>query len=216
MPIRSNRLRRRAPRLLPRPRVLVICEGTKTEPSYFAALRTEEEVRLVDVVIEDSGGVPKTLVERAAELKRSAAERARRSDDNSIAYDEVWCVFDVDEHPRMTEALQQARDNDIRVALSNPCFELWILLHFADQTAHIERHTAQRACRNYLKGFKKQVSYAELRNHYGDAVRRATALDVMQERNGQPGANPTTWVYKLTERLRSLSRETHLREVSRR
>jgi hypothetical protein len=209
-------LRRRAARLEPRPRILIVCEGTKTEPTYFEGLKNEEVVRLVEIVVEDSGGVPKTLVKRAALLKRDAEKRAKHSQDNTLRFDEVWCVFDIDAHPHLDEAKQQARDNGIRLAISNPCFELWILLHFQEQTGHIERNHAQRACRRHLNQFKKAVAYADLRDTYEEALARAAALDKRQERNGQPGANPSTWVYKLTERLRDLSRAEVLRKLVKR
>jgi hypothetical protein len=65
-------------------------------------------------------------------------------------YDEVWCVFDIDEHPFVPETKRQARDNEISTAISNPCFELWIRLHFQDRRAHIERAQVQHKCRRYL------------------------------------------------------------------
>ena len=183
----------------------------KTEPGYFLDLQHEEEVRLIEIVIDKSGSVPKTLVERAGEMKKHAAREAKRLRDENLVYEEVWCVFDVDEHPKMHEASQQARDNGISLAVSNPCFELWILLHFRDQTAHIERHNAQSACRHHLNDYKKSVSYGELREGYSDAVRRATALDEFHTGLDQSGANPSSQVYVLTERLRELGRDQQIR-----
>lgn len=216
MPTKSDRLRRRPPRLTPRPRILVVCEGEKTEPGYLESLRITEKIRLVQIDIVEAAGVPKTIVELAVKKKREAEKRARRERDRSLSYDEVWCIFDRDEHPNVPEALQQARDNGIHVALSNPCFELWVLLHFQEQTAWIHRHAAQGRCSGHIPGYDKKVTYEELRGQYPDAVRRAKALDAQQERNHQPGENPTTWVYKLTERLLVLSRESLLRQVSER
>jgi hypothetical protein len=54
--------------------------------------------------------------------------------------DEVWCVFDVDEHPKLAEARDQANANGIQLAVSNPCFELWLLLHFQEHRAHAGGH----------------------------------------------------------------------------
>lgn len=76
------------------------------------------------------GGVPKTVVELAVKLKKESEGQARRRRDVNLRYDHIWCVFDIDEHPFVPEARQQARDNRIDVAVSNPCFELWLLLHF--------------------------------------------------------------------------------------
>jgi hypothetical protein len=112
-----------------------------TEPSYFNAVRRAER-GIIDLEIVP-GGVPKTVVERAVQLRNRAEQEAKRRGDEYLRYDYVWCVFDVDEHPFVPEAKQQAHDNRIDLAVSNPCFELWFLLHFQDQTAHIERARLQ-------------------------------------------------------------------------
>jgi hypothetical protein len=123
-------LRRRPARFDPRPRILILCEGKVTEPSYFRDFQHQEKNRLVDVVIDDEGGVPKTLVERAVARRKEAEREARLQKDKYLRYDEVWCVFDIDSHPNLPDARQQARANGIELAISNPCFELWLLLHF--------------------------------------------------------------------------------------
>ena len=52
--------------------------------------------------------------------------------------DTFWVVCDCDHWVQpnhiqnLTRVLQQCRQKGIQVALSNPCFELWLLLHFAD------------------------------------------------------------------------------------
>jgi len=203
-PCRS--LHRRQASLEPLPRILVVCEGVVTEPQYFDAFKREEENRLVEVVIDNEGGVPKTLVERAVLRKKMAEQQAIREHDDNLKYDEVWCVFDVDQHPRLADARQQARDNGIRLAVSNPCFELWLLLHFSDQTAHIERKPAATALGKYIRGYDKHVPFEVLRFGYIDAVRRAQLIERRCIEAGDEGGNPSTGVYLLTERIREFGR----------
>jgi hypothetical protein len=160
------------------------------------------------------GGVPKSVVERAVALKREAAREAKRQRDANLEYEEVWCVIDVDDHPNLPGALDQARANGISLALSNPCFELWIFLHFADQRGHIDRHKLQSYCRERIPGFAKVVAYSLLKEQYGDAVKRAVALAKWQEEQGRVHANPSTGVYLLTERLRALGRDEFLRSLA--
>ena len=71
------------------------------------------------------GGEPKALVQRAVEKKKDAERLARSQKDSNLRYDQVWCVFDIDEHRLIPEAKQQAVANGIELAISNPCFELW-------------------------------------------------------------------------------------------
>jgi RloB-like protein len=213
---RRRSLRRRAPRLEPRPRVLIVVEGM-TEADYFALKRREEHLKLVDIVLDSEGGVPKTVVERAAERKKTAAREARRMRDATRLYDEVWCVFDVDEHPNLAEAKIQARDNGISLAVSSPRFELWLLLHFQDQNATDHRHEIQRLCGSCIPRFEKRITesiYEVLAGRYADAVRRAIALDKWHGTRGTDGENPSTRVYRLTERLAELGKERQLRRIS--
>ena len=137
---RWNELRRRKPRITPNRRILIVCEGEVTEPRYFRDLgnrvRTGLEVKVVGPV-----GVPWTVVSEAIRLSAEARRAAKREQDRFLLYDEIWCVFDRDDHPRVNESINRAKAHGLSVALSNPCFELWILLHFQDQTAHITSWT---------------------------------------------------------------------------
>lgn len=197
-------LKRRSAFRTPQPRILIVCEGTRTEPGYFRQKRHLDR-SLIELELSP-GGTPKTLVERAVELKRAATRSAKSKKDQNLNYDEVWCVFDIDEHPFIQEAKQQARDNQIDTAISNPCFELWMLLHFQDQRASIDRAQVQRECRRYLPNYAKDVPSAELLRRDSEAVARAKSLDAWQASRGCEGANPSTGVYRLTEKIKSLGR----------
>jgi uncharacterized protein YukE len=69
-------------------------------------------------------------------IARFAIESKERAGDN---YDAVWCVMDV-EHPTGLNAVRQAlallKGQEIRPALSNPAFEVWLLAHF-EQTGTV-------------------------------------------------------------------------------
>ncbi len=200
---RRDSLRRRAPFRKVLPRILIVCEGTVTEPGYFEELRRLYR-RVVDVKISP-GGVPKTLVERAAAFKKACEREATVKKDDNLRYDEVWCVFDVDDHPKIADARQQARDNGINLAISNPCFELWVLLHFQDQRAHISRQKLRAACKTHLPGYEKELPTELLNQRYDQATTRARDLDVWQQEQGRECGNPSTGVYKLTEAIRGLN-----------
>ncbi len=125
----------------------------------------------------ERGETPKTIVQRAVDLRRQAIRDAKRRADDNLKYDEVWCVFDVDEHLLIAEAREQAQANGVEVAISNPCFEPWALLHFQDQRAHIERANVQHLCRGYVRSYEKELDYATLRPRYSDALQRAGDLE---------------------------------------
>ncbi len=161
----------------PRQRVLILCEGKITEPRYLQAFRHEHRNQLVQVEVLPEQGVPKTLVEHAVERKKQALREAKKQGDSFLKYDEIWCVFDVDAHPNLAEAKQQALDNGLRLAISNPCVELWLLLHFQDQRAEQTRANIQAACRNHLPEYVKEIPYAKVEPMYTQAVMRAGITD---------------------------------------
>jgi hypothetical protein len=196
---KDSRLRRRRPFRVPRARFLIACEGTVTEPHYFSEMRRLQRSPIELEIIE--GGTPKTIVERAVERKKEAEWRAQRQRDDNLLFDEIWCVFDVDTHPFLPEAKQQARDNGISVAISNPCFELWILLHFQEQHAHIERGAVQRLCREHLPDYKKRPPCDRLAPRCAEAMHRAAELDQWHGTRGTTGENPSTGVYRLVDRI---------------
>jgi hypothetical protein len=86
---------------------------------------------------------------------------------------------------------------------------LWFTLHHEEQTAHIERRATQRHAEELL-GCGKSLTGAALATMsplYGDAVRRAKQLDRKHVGDGSPPrSNPSTDVWRLTERIRSSDR----------
>jgi len=209
---RRDDLRRRKSFLEPRTRMLICCEGEVTERSYLNGLKAELRIRLVYIEVVPGPSNPKTLVDFAVEKKQRAERDARRASDINLKYDEVWCVFDIDAHEYVAEAKGSAAAYNIKLAISNPCFELWLLLHFQDQRAHIERHHVQSACKGHMPGYVKEVPFEFVFPHHHEAVGRAVALDDWQQREGRPGGNPSTGVYLLTERIMQLGRDEQLKK----
>ncbi len=199
-------LPRRRPSAEQKRRILILCEGKETEPGYLRALRKEFRPPLVEIMIEGHGEDPKALVERAVARKQEAEREAHRKGDSAISPDEIWCVFDVDEHGRLADARQQARDNGIELAVSNPCFELWALLHFQDQTAYLAREKVRGFLKRHLPDYRKSLPFDRLWHGYEEAVRRAEHLDRRCEERDCPGDNPSTGVYRLTELIRKEGR----------
>ena len=112
----STLRRRRGTRPL-RTRILVFTEGKVTEPDYInglAAFLRATGVRLAGPALRNKSG-PDPL-----ELVKDA-EKALQADPD---LDSVWCVFDVDEHTTLPEAIAKAERAGIQYSISNPCFEL--------------------------------------------------------------------------------------------
>jgi hypothetical protein len=183
-------------------RILVVCEGRVSEPQYLIEMKRAHKNRLISVKVVGDGGAPINAVDQAIRLKEEAAEKARRSGDSYDLYDEIWCVLDVDDHESLQRAKERARANDIQLAISNPCFELWLLLHFVDQRAPISTREAQRACCRHIADYEKQVPVARIEGLYATALGRARNLSAARLQQDEPNGNPSTEIYVLTEKIR--------------
>ncbi|HTU23957.1 MAG TPA: RloB family protein [Pirellulales bacterium] len=186
----------------PKPRILVVCEGEITEKEYIEGFAFANRNRLVDVEVEPGSGTPLTIVRTARRLRRLAEARAKRERDVNLRYNQVWCVFDVDEHPHLADARQTALDNKFRLAISHPCVELWLYLHFADQPGPQTRQDMLRRLKEHVPDFDKHVDYRDYAAGYEQAVKRAEKLETAAVDASEPDRNPTTGFWRLTESIR--------------
>jgi hypothetical protein len=162
---------------------------------------------LVDVEVADIDATdPKSLVELASESKREARRRSRKTGDPNESYDEVWCIFDVDTHENLREACDQAKGNDVHLAISNPCFELWLLLHFQSQTRNLDSRAALQELRHHLTNYDKTIdSLSELSGKFETAKSRAIALERKHELDETPfpSDNPSSKVWMFVDAVGS-------------
>ena len=103
--------------------------------------------------------------------------------------------FDRDEHPNFAEAIAIAKGNGINLAISNPCLELWFILHFEDHASHLERHAAQRRAEELLGCSKvlTELALTALAEGYDRAKARAVNLDKKHAGDGSPpSSNPSS------------------------
>jgi RloB-like protein len=189
-----------------RPVVTVFSEGRNSEPVYLKAFARARGGGLVSVRIHPAGGVPRTLVEQAVEARRVSL---RTNKGNSFAAkDEFWAAFDRDEHPNIAEARELAAARGIGVAYSNPCFEVWLLLHCIDVVvdAPLERHQAQKLLDEHVPSYSskggKTIKYEEIADRYEEACERAKVLRARREEEGDALGNPYTDFDQLTETIR--------------
>jgi hypothetical protein len=159
---------------------------------------------MVEITIADKQGDPRRVVEIAKDEKQMAEAESVRENDAYLDFDEVWCVFDRDDHERFHDAVSMARSNGFELVISNPCVELWLLLHFRDSPGAQQRRALCRMLRKHLPGYDKRLAFEDLASGVGSATDRARRLDEDANRMGEPGRNPTTGFYRL---VFSISRE---------
>lgn len=183
--------------------LMVYAEGEKTEPIYLTHWHRLYRDRVIVTIAPHKETTPYELVERAAAQRSSDLREEKRG--RGDAFNEYWCIFDVDEHPKISDALEFAAANNVNIAMSSPCIELWFIIHFNPQTAYIERQDAQRKAKEYL-GCGKVLSTAALGllvDNYEIARNRSQGLTRKHQDDGSPAPwNPDTDVWKLVDKIR--------------
>ncbi|CCY82776.1 putative uncharacterized protein [Prevotella sp. CAG:1185] len=174
--------------------IVIASEGKDTERIYFKALAKEYTNPRVHAHIlkrsedEKNNSSPEHVLEQLNEYKCQYELEAD---------DELWLVTDKD---HWTEAMlsrvatECMQDVSMHMALSNPCFELWLLLHLVDvssltpeeQLLWMENRRKSKSSNPYLKVLLRQKmgSYHEsaydvltLIEHVEVAIERARLLD---------------------------------------
>lgn len=200
------RYRRFGPRQDPRRTFLIVTEGAKTEPNYFKALRDDLRLKTVHIEFEHSTRTdPISLTQYAIKLRDQRAKSARSGD--GVEYDEVWVVFDLEEpaSPRRAQAqqaLRLPRTGGIQFAVSDPCFEYFLLLHYESTTMAFSdcADVIERLMRNWTGYTKGGPLPVDLLARATDAVTRAKTVREAHAATG--GLNgPSTDVDSLVVQL---------------
>jgi hypothetical protein len=185
-------------------RLLIVSEGAVTELEYIEAVKRSRFIRSAQIEYVPPGPTsPVEIVQRALTLR----ERDRKHD----PFDAVWCMFDAEAkitqqaRPGLSQALALARSHGVSIAISNPCFELWIVLHAEDRQAWIDSHAIQARCSALdLVNNKHLCDVSNLLNNYELARDRALALEAKHDREGRPLAadrNPSSHVFSLVDAI---------------
>lgn len=175
------------PRMVQMTRHLVVTEGKETEPRYFEGVRAAlcaANERKVAVIVKGTG---------------------------KHTLDHVWLVYDKDDFPasdfdamerKCTELSDGSRT--FHALWSNPCFELWPLLHFRYTTAPMSAAECQRALAQAMSKdlgieYRKNLDgvFGAVDGRRGEALQRAGRLIVHHRGlcNVKPSAqNPATRV----------------------
>jgi len=187
----------------PAKRYLIVCEGSKTEPNYFKEMRHALRLRTTNIEIcgEECGSDPVSVYNYAAKVY---------DDEVAVRYDAVYCVIDRDSHKNLNRALKliEARGDKFNAVLSDPCFEVWLLLHHVPYNKSFIATPRKSAGDLVLSLLKKHDRiYAKgssgTWNRYSGmlstAIENSKALYKSAERSGN--FNPSTRVHELVEQM---------------
>jgi hypothetical protein len=188
----------------PERKIIIVCEGKKTEINYFNGFK----IRGSGVEIIPLHGKctdPMNIISYAEE------KMYHKWSIDLDEGDEVWCAFDVDENSNSTikDACTHAKTKNIQVALSNPSFELWFLLHFKEVFSPISRQDVIKELKLYIPHYEKnQKINHQLSDNLAHALVRARKLKNKHEKENiellSKDSNPSTQVFALIECIQQI------------
>lgn len=196
---KSNIYRRRDFRSL-RKLFFIGCCG-QTETRYFQRIIRELRGKLhlkVKAIPKD----PSTILKKVLKIPRIDEQ------------DQKWLVIDKDNFKNIQYLISTAKRQGVQVAYSNPCFELWILLHYEYLETEISIQNCIKKLEHHigrqknLKRYKYEKNDTNLYNYiYANrsaAVRRAKKLMEYWQSKGELNPdrnNPSTNIFSLIELL---------------
>ena len=196
-------------RSFPGRRIIIATEGRKTEPIYFHELKELLRLLNVDVVRRDrDSSTPADVVKSLIQYQSNKINDVRTDD-------ELWAVIDHDKHDlQAAVALVEKSRVPIRFVDSNPCFEMWLILHHRSiaeydqetlQELKANRRNGKRSrlekelvavCGSYNKSRLKTSDYLP---HVETAIANAKSADT--EPDSRWLSNVGSRVYKLAESI---------------
>ena len=166
--------------------IVIATEGEKTEKKYFEDFSPNSRVGIEVLPNIDSQSSPLKVIELLNGFK--SEYKLNRAD-------ELWLVIDVDRwgEGQLSEVARLCGQKDYHLAVSNPCFEFWLLLHKASIDQYSETRQQElldngrfSASRNQLQQellvLCGEYNGANLRTedfipYVDDAISRAESLD---------------------------------------
>ena len=188
---------------------IVACDDTYAPKQYFSFFNiTRVPVHVVPT--QDNSSVAQYVLGRLLEFEHEED-------------DELWMLLDTDHCIQghhitgFIQAIRDAKQRGVHVAVSKPCFELWLLLHHVDESAVVSlpnAKLAEKALRNvlgeYNKTHLKETDYSV--ESVRDACFRAERLDTTVTSGDIPETN-TSRVYQLWKAIAAKALPSQLPEA---
>lgn len=195
----KNSLSRKSKLLRQYKNILIVCEGEVTEPNYFKSLIHKYKINAANVqIIGKCGSAPMSVYSTAVELYRVSKLKGE------VEYDKVYCVFDKDQHHTYQAAVESIRQKkNFEAILSDPCFEVWYLLHFMQSSKPFDKKGSKTASQQVKSEATKLLKkYAKNENDLSILHQNlATAISNAKQMESRGITNPYTNVYMIVEEI---------------
>lgn len=184
-------------------------EGELTERSYFeglqvAGLLDNSRVKLLVLPTSDGKSSPEYVLQRLRDFK---------SKHRSLPTDSFWLVLDVDRWgpAKLSSVCKLALDDSCGLAISKPCFEVWLLLHFLADLSSLEQ-ASSRACEDALRAVMGAYNKSNLdMSHFNSQNIECAVLRAESNCTNETDRWPTSTGSHVYRVLRQLSSQRMLR-----
>ena len=166
-----------------KPNFFVFCEG-ETEIAYVKFLRSLYRAPIQVIVKKGKSNISEDYIVKS------------KSEYVQTEQDKVFLMYDLDVDG-MLEQLQKIPNAELIV--SNPCVELWFLLHYQEQKAEISSDKCIKKLQKVLKGYKKGTLSEEEK----DVLAKNSELAAGRAKDMIEYENPSTSIYRLLEMLKN-------------
>lgn len=204
--------------------VLIICEGTQTEPNYLMELKDYFALNQASIsIIPSDGSAPNSVVKHAKEAIKEACVKGN-------PYSKVYCVIDKDLHPTYSSALQDIEnfnsvsrnkcDTVLCAIPSVPCFEYWILMHY-NRSTQVFGTSGSSPCsqlistalRTHIPEYEKadRILARKLISQRLDIARTNSAITLQMAQSASTD-DPSTKVHLLVDELEHLKNNTYFQD----
>ena len=165
-----------------KPNFFVFCEG-ETEIAYVKFLRSLYRAPIQVITKKGKSNISEDFIVKS------------KNEYVQTEQDKVFLMYDLDVDG-MLEQLQKIPNTELLV--SNPCMELWFLLHHQDQKSEISSDRCIKKLQKFSNEYKKGILSEEEKTFL--AEKKDLAIERAKNMIGYQ--NPSSTVYKLLEKLK--------------
>jgi len=160
----------------PKKAFIISCEGENTEPEYFKTLKNIlsdyiNALVKIEIVPKLSGSAPSNVVNDLQDYIKEKKDKYGYEQN----YDEFWIVIDREKQETRKENILKilpiCESDDIKIAIVNPVFEFWLILHLVDDI--LSKYTNIELYENKKISTKKRFLDKELSGILGSYSKKA-------------------------------------------
>lgn len=198
-----------------RENLLIACEDSVSAPLYFRAIFT-------DLVKNHAIAASSFVIAKHGHTDPEGVLEDLLAHPNYEEFSHKWIVIDRDEErtnggghtlENFNKAILEAKKNKVEVAYSNPCFEIWYLLHFEYRNTAIDRDEVLEKLESYIE-YNKNVLPDLNADQQKFAVKNAERLIAdwqatnYASKTSPESDNPSTTVHDLVNVLNGFKKKS--------